>query len=89
MWFDVGGTLGPPPGALEGATTQWTYDQVKQSIAEQLRTTGRASMPRTHYPPDAVIWRRAARAAARDLGRTVRTSVTDDLVQAVLHRAAT
>ncbi len=77
--FDPTGVLDVRPGGAP-----WTYDALKQSVTAQLSAAGSASMPRSPYPRDAEVWRRAARAAARSLGRTIRTTVEDDRVRAHL-----
>ncbi len=61
-----------------------TYDELKATIAAQLRATGHASHRRPLCPIELEAWRRGARAAARSMQRPVRTETLDETVHAWL-----
>jgi hypothetical protein len=69
--------LAPMPTGL-------TYDDMKSSIGATLDERGHVSRPAPPCPRELEAWRRAARAAARTRGRTVRTVVLEDTLHAWL-----
>lgn len=55
-----------------------------EQITAELTATGGARAPLESLPVDVDEWRKIARAAARSLGRPVRTLCTEDAVEAYL-----
>lgn len=64
--------------------TGLTYDELKSTIGAALGERGHVSRPTPQCPLELEAWRRAARAAARTMGRTVRTVAVGDTLHAWL-----
>lgn len=64
--------------------TGLTYDEMKATIGAALGEHGHVSRPTPQCPLELEAWRRAARAAARTMGRTVRTVAVGDTLHAWL-----
>lgn len=61
-----------------------SYDEMKSAIGDELDARGHVSRPLPACPLELEAWRRAARAAARSRGRSVRTVVDDGTLHAWL-----
>lgn len=61
-----------------------SYDDLIAQLADDLEAHGWLRVPLADLPVKPTVWRRAARAAARRMGRTVKTGESADGVHAWL-----